>query len=205
LAAPAPPDSAAAAVPESPVAATPAGAEPPLTSEPAAPAEAEPAATDSAAPSANASVELDPVNDWEGTIQALTLKGLATELAANTTPVDWQNGRLRLALRPSHGHLAGERYRRRLEQALGERLGERVTIELVKRGDDSGETPTEAAGRRDETRRAEAERAIENDPVVQAFQERFGAEVEQGSVRPAADSDAGSTPGSDAADFNATR
>jgi DNA polymerase-3 subunit gamma/tau len=170
-----------------------------------APTEAEPGATDSAAPSPNAAVEIDPLNDWEGTIQALTLKGLATELAANTTPLDWQNGRLRLALRPSHGHLAGDRYRQRLEQALGERIGERVTIELAKGWDDSGETPTEAAGRRDETRRAEAERAIENDPVVQAFQERFGAEVEQGSVRPAADSDAGPPPGSDAADFDATR
>jgi DNA polymerase-3 subunit gamma/tau len=114
-------------------------------------------------------------------------------LAANSAPLDWSNGHLRLALAAEHAHLGGERYRQRLEEALGECLGERVRIDLVDDTAARGETPAEAERRRVDTRHAEAEEAIQGDPVVQAFQEHFGAEVEQGSVRPAADS--GSTDG----------
>jgi DNA polymerase-3 subunit gamma/tau len=144
-------------------------------------------------PAAGAGAPTDPLGDWEGTVRALELRGLAGELAANSAPLDWSNGHLRLALAAEHAHLGGERYRQRLEEALGECLGERVRIDLVDDTAARGETPAEAERRRVDTRHAEAEEAIQGDPVVQAFQEHFGAEVEQGSVRPAADS--GSTDG----------
>ena len=131
----------------------------------------------------------DPLGDWEGTVRVLGLTGLARELAANTAPIDWSDGRLRLALAGTHAHLGGERYRQRLEDALGERHGDRVRVELVTDGQGRCETPVEAESRRADTRRAEAEQAIESDPVVQAFQERFGAQVEQGSVQPLPGSD----------------
>ncbi len=132
-------------------------------------------------------VPADPVGDWEGTVRALELRGLAGELAANSAPLEWSDGHLRLALSAEHAHLGSERYRQRLEQALGECLGERVRIDLVDDTAERGETPAEAERRRVDARHAEAEQAIEGDPVVQAFQEHFGAEVEQDSVRPAAD------------------
>jgi len=138
-------------------------------------------------PAAGTGAPADPLGDWEGTVRALELRGLAGELAANSAPLDWSNGHLRIALAAEHAHLGGERYRQRLEEALGECLGERVRIDLVDDTAERGETPAEAERRRVDSRHAEAEEAIQGDPVVQAFQEHFGAEVEQGSVRPATD------------------
>ena len=157
--------------------------EPQATSAAAAPADHAP----SPSPSAGAGAPADPLGDWEGTVRALELRGLAGELAANSAPLDWSDGYLRLALAAEHAHLGGERYRQRLEEVLGDCLGERVRVSLVDDTAERGETPAEAERRRVDTRHAEAEEAIQGDPVVQAFQEHFGAEVEQGSVRPAAD------------------
>ncbi len=151
------------------------------------PAPAERASAASRGPQAATGEPPDPVEDWEGTVRALELRGLAGELAANSAPLDWSDGRLRLSLSSEHAHLGGERYRQRLEEALGECLGSRVRIVLEDDTAERGETPAEAERRRAEARHAEAEEAIQGDPVVQAFQEHFGAEVEQGSVRPAAD------------------
>jgi DNA polymerase-3 subunit gamma/tau len=160
----------------------------PAESSPAGPASPDAASPEPASTAGTARASADPVGDWEGTVRALELRGLAGELAANSAPLDWSEGRLRLALAGEHAHLGGERYRQRLEEALGERLGQRVRIELVNDTAERGETPAEAERRRVDARHAEAEQAIQGDPVVQAFQEHFGAEVEQGSVRPAADS-----------------
>ena len=152
------------------------------------PAESEPAATAassvSQAPAGGPTTGVDPLGDWAGTVRALTLRGLASELAANCAPIEWSDNRLRLALAADHSHLGAERYRQRLEAALIESLGQTVRIELVKDAAQRGETPSEAETRRTASRYAEAEDSIHSDPVVQAFQEQFGAEVEAGSVRP---------------------
>ncbi|MDZ7827829.1 MAG: DNA polymerase III subunit gamma/tau [Gammaproteobacteria bacterium] len=121
--------------------------------------------------------------DWERTVAALGLRGLAGELGANTVCQGIEEDRVRLALAPEHAHLGEERYRERLEQALSQYLGRAVRIELA-RERPAAETPADAGRRRAEEQRAEAERAIAADPVVQALQDRFGAEVEDGSVRP---------------------
>ncbi len=134
---------------------------------------------------AQAGVAADPM-DWEGLVNGLGLKGLAAELAANTAPVDFDGQRLRLALDSDHAHLGAERYRARLEEAVAKRLDRSVRIELVAPGKaaPAGETPAAAESRRAESQRAAAREAIDGDPVVQAFRERFGAEVQSGSVEP---------------------
>ncbi len=127
----------------------------------------------------------DPM-DWERLVARLGLKGLAAELAAHTAPVDFDGQRLRLALDDDHAHLGAERYRERLERAVAKQLDRAVRIELVApdKVDPAGETPAEAESRRAESQRAAAREAIDSDPVVQAFRERFGAEVQNGSVEP---------------------
>jgi len=127
--------------------------------------------------------------DWERTVAALGLRGLAGELGANTVCLGMEEDRVRLALAPEHAHLGEDRYRERLEQALSQHLGRKLRIEL-RRERPPAETPADAGRRRSEERRAEAERAIAADPVVQALQERFDAQVETGSVQPL-DPDAG--------------
>jgi DNA polymerase-3 subunit gamma/tau len=121
--------------------------------------------------------------DWERTVAALGLRGLAGELGANTVCQGMEDDRVRLALAPEHAHLGEERYRERLEEALSQYLGRTVRIELSRERPET-ETPADAGRRRADEQRAEAERAIAADPVVQALQDRFGAEVEDGSVQP---------------------
>jgi len=121
--------------------------------------------------------------DWERTVAALGLRGLAGELGANTVCQGMEEDRVQLALAPEHAHLGEERYRKRLEEALSQHLGRAVRIELARERPET-ETPADAGRRRADEQRAEAERAIAADPVVQALQDRFGAEVEDGSVQP---------------------
>lgn len=139
----------------------------------------EPAAAEATQGSAPAAL------DWEAMVAALGLRGLAGELAANTALLGVEGERLRLALDHEHAHLGTERYRKRLEEAVGEHLGRPVRLELVQEAPTGAETPAGAERRRAESRLEEAERALASDPVVQAFQERLGARVEPGSVQPA--------------------
>ncbi|MDZ7749490.1 MAG: DNA polymerase III subunit gamma/tau C-terminal domain-containing protein [Halofilum sp. (in: g-proteobacteria)] len=129
----------------------------------------------------------DGALDWERTVAALPLKGLAAELASNTALVGLDGNRLRLALGAEHAHLGTDRYRERLEAALGEHLGRTLRVELVTEAAAGGETPAQAEARRSESRREEARAAIDGDPVVQAFRERFDARVQADSVEPARD------------------
>lgn len=132
-----------------------------------------------------ASVAYGPELDWAATVSALGLRGLAGELGANTALLGVEDDRLRLALAPEHAHLGGERYRQRLEQALGEHFERKLRVELVhEQAPPNVETPADADRRRAEARRAEAQESIESDPVVQAFQSRFGAEIQTDSIRP---------------------
>jgi len=127
-----------------------------------------------------------PMANWAATAATLGLRGLAGELAMNTVLLDMDGSRVRLGLAPEYAHLGGERYRARLEEALVAHLGHRVRLDVVEHAEQALETPADAERRRADTRQKEAEDAIESDPVVQAFQERFEARVESGSVQPGA-------------------
>jgi DNA polymerase-3 subunit gamma/tau len=131
----------------------------------------------------NAAGEL---SDWEAVTASLGLRGLAAELASNSALLSVEGHRVRLGLAAEHGHLAGERYRQRLEEALGTYLGRSVRVELVDTLPEDAETPAQAENRRAESRREQAQVAIDTDPVVQAFRERFDASVQVDSIEPVA-------------------
>jgi len=187
------PPTGAAAIPSAPAGAADAAAQ---AQEPTSPASEGPA-SESAQPARgerdaeavdavdHTGTVADPM-DWERLVARLGLKGIAAELGANTAPVDFDGQRLRLALDNDHAHLGADRYRERLEQAVSKQLERTVRVELVApgNGDSALETPAEAESRRAESQRAAAREAIDSDPVVQAFRERFSAEVQSGSVEP---------------------
>jgi DNA polymerase-3 subunit gamma/tau len=152
--------------------------------EPGVSASVEPAVTPQAAPPSDPAAAGE-ISDWNRTVVALGLRGLAGELGANTVLLGVEDDRVRLALAPENAHLGGERYRKRLEEALGEHLGRAVRVELSQEVPAGTETPADTERRHSEERRRQAEQAIADDPVVQALQERFGARVEAGSVHPA--------------------
>ena len=150
----------------------------------AAPAPADPLAT---AALRVADVPPDPASltpqGWRGLVAGLGLSGLEGELASNTSLVEAQEKRLKLALDPAHAQLTAPRARERLQDALAARLGVRVELDIVLGAPDH-ETPA-SKRERDETRRRQAAvRAIEGDAGVRALCETFGARVDPALVRP---------------------
>ena len=150
----------------------------------AAPAPADPLAT---AALRVADVPPDPASltpqGWRGLVAGLGLSGLEGELASNTSLVEAQERRLKLALDPAHAQLTAPRARERLQDALAARLGIRVELDIALGAPDH-ETPA-SKRESDETRRRQAAvRAIEGDAGVRALCETFGARVDPALVRP---------------------
>ena len=125
--------------------------------------------------------------DWPRTVAALNLRGLAGELAANSVLLGIEGRKVRLGLAPEHAHLGGERYRQRLETALGAHLGRELRVELSEEVPAGLSTPAEIERRMADEQLRSAEARLHDDPVVQALEQRFGATVEPGSVRPGGD------------------
>jgi DNA polymerase-3 subunit gamma/tau len=121
---------------------------------------------------------------WSAIVAGLQLSGMARGLAEHCFVIEWRDEALRLGLESSYEHLLNQAMQERLAAALRERYGEglRLGIELCSRAD--GETPAEVNQRVSAERQAAAERAIAEDPQVNALREAFDAEVAPGSVRP---------------------
>jgi DNA polymerase III subunit gamma/tau len=77
-----------------------------------------------------------------------------------------------------------ERFRGALEKALGEWLSTAVRVVIQPADSEDLATPAELERSAVERSRAEAEAAIENDPVVRRLVERFDAEIVRESIRP---------------------
>ena len=117
---------------------------------------------------------------WRDLVAGLGLSGLEGELASNTSLVEARERRLKLALDPAHAQLT--RAHARLRDALAERFGARVELDIAL-GVPDHETPA-AKREHDETRRRQAAvRAIQEDPGVRVLCETFGARVDPALVR----------------------
>jgi DNA polymerase-3 subunit gamma/tau len=123
------------------------------------------------------------VEDWAALVEALELKGMVHELAANCQLVQRDGRVLTLALSPTHRQLHTESLERRLGEALSAHLGQplRLKIEVA---EVSGESPSQRREREQAERYRAAVEAIEGDPVVRSLRETFDAEVQRNSIRP---------------------
>ena len=124
------------------------------------------------------------IGDWAGLVRALSLRGVARALAENCALVDGTADQVVLALSEGHRGLLTRNARQRLEEALEAHLGRPVRVEIRVGAERSLETPAAREARAMEARQREAERAIEEDPLVQALKERLGARIVKGSVHP---------------------
>ena len=90
--------------------------------------------------------------------------------------------RYEFILDAGNAELFQPRHEEQLAQALAERLGRPVTVAITP-GQPSAETPAQARQREMALRREEARRVLQDDPVVQALQQRFGATLDPTSVQ----------------------
>jgi DNA polymerase-3 subunit gamma/tau len=148
----------------------------PAAAAPKAPA-AKPAAHKPAAAAAGADT------DWATLVEALPVRGVARELAANCV-LDGRDGdTLRLTLDAAHQQLLTDQSRGRLEEALARHYGRPVTLR-INAGAAADSTPARQRDRRDAEKLAAARTAIEEDPNVRALKDAFGAEVREASIKP---------------------
>jgi DNA polymerase-3 subunit gamma/tau len=121
--------------------------------------------------------------DWGGLIERAGLRGPVGQLAQNATLVAIEGNVVRLAMDPSHEHLAEGSMVGLLEQRLGGALGRDVKVRF-ERASAGAQTPAEQRTRAESARRSAAEEAVQSDPFVQSMIETFGARVIPDSIRP---------------------
>ena len=122
-------------------------------------------------------------SNWSAVVEAANLLGMVRQFALNCVPASFENGVLRLRFDESAAHRRTPQIEEKLVQALSSHLGMelRVTFEAAE-----AELVTPARRRviADQERATRAAAAFEDDPAVKGLCERFGAEVDLGSVKP---------------------
>ncbi|RMG34347.1 MAG: DNA polymerase III subunit gamma/tau [Gammaproteobacteria bacterium] len=120
--------------------------------------------------------------DWHDLVPRLGLTGMAAQLASHSVARAWDGKTLTLVADASCASMLGSRAEERLRAALQERLSPNLRLQWQ-----SGETDDTPAKRQQAARKARVDKArqdIRTDPLVQALQEGFGAELDEDSVRP---------------------
>jgi DNA polymerase-3 subunit gamma/tau len=144
------------------------------------------AAIEAAADAAPAPGEIcsaeSPAFDWPELAYNLGLKGLAQEILANSQVESWRDGCLRLALLTEIHELANPVIELEIRQALEQKLGVSLHLDLKSRDSLSDETPLQVKLRRQEQERLAAIDAIREDSVVRKLQQAFAAELDESSV-----------------------
>ncbi len=149
----------------------------PVRTEPPAPRPAPPASVGQAQVAGPAAD--DP---WEQILGRLDLGGMALQLARQCRLKTREAESWVLELDAAHKGLLSSTLEEKLLAALGATCGvKRLKFEI--NGGDI-ETPARRAAQAAEARQAAAEEAIESDPLVRSLEEKFGATVCEGSIKP---------------------
>jgi DNA polymerase-3 subunit gamma/tau len=123
-------------------------------------------------------------NNWPAVVEAASLSGMVRQFALNCVPAKFENDVLVLNIDPATADRRTRPIEDKLLQGLSKYLGRgiRVTFETVQ---SALATPARqrALAEREKTDRAAA--AFEADPTVKGLRERFGADVDAASVKPA--------------------
>ena len=114
----------------------------------------------------------------------LEISGQVRELARNVQLQSRSDDHWNFVITPSLSHLGSQNCINRLGQAISQKVGHSVAINLV----DSDNTKLNTAAALDEHKSvrnmSEAEKAINEDPTVVALKEQLGAQIVDDSIQP---------------------
>jgi DNA polymerase III subunit gamma/tau len=122
--------------------------------------------------------------NWPAVVEAASLSGMVRQLALNCVPAAFEHDRLTLRLEPAAADRRTRPIEDKLVQGLSRYLGRdiRVVFESSEAGLNSPARQRVLAEQENRTRAIEA---FESDPAVKGLRERFGADVDAASVKPA--------------------
>ena len=143
-----------------------------------------PARTSSAppAPTPAAPLAID-ANTWGAVVEAANLSGMLRQFALNCVPTAYEHDVLRLQLDTAAADRRSRPIEDKLTHCLSAYLGKEIRL-VFETADAALMTPARvrALAEQDKVQRAAA--AFGDDPAVKGLRERFGADVEAGSVKP---------------------
>jgi DNA polymerase-3 subunit gamma/tau len=144
---------------------------------------------DAAAPDAAAnasSIRLTSIDaqNWPAVVEAANLSGMVRQFALNCVPATFEHGVLALKLDQATADRRTRPIEDKLLQGLSKYLGRdiRVTYETAQSILD---TPARQRLLQEQDKVVRAAAAFEADPTVKGLRERFGADVDAASVKPA--------------------
>lgn len=108
---------------------------------------------------------------------------MVKQLALNCTLQNHAGNDMKLLLSNEHSQLLNPGSQTRLQEALSEYLGDKIKLS-IELGQGEAETPAQTEARKTAEKQQAAEQSIDQDPVVQALRDNFGAQVMPNSVKP---------------------
>lgn len=131
------------------------------------------------------SVDLSPAN-WTQIIAELKLSALTRQLAENSAFIRTEEHAIYLSLSPELSHLATDKSKKRLCDALSDKLGRDVRLVFAEPDDTTGPGPTLAVERAEQAaeKQQQAIDAIHNDPAVEIIKNTFNARIIETSIKP---------------------
>jgi DNA polymerase III subunit gamma/tau len=123
-------------------------------------------------------------DNWPAVVEAAGVTGMARQLALNCVPVGFEQNLLTLSLDQAAADRRTRAIEDKLVQALSKYLGRevRIAFETAQSGLNS---PARQRAVAEQEKVARAAAAFESDPAVKGLRERFGAEIDTSSVKPA--------------------
>ena len=121
-------------------------------------------------------------SDWHALLPRLGLTGMAVQLANHSVVEGWDGKTLTLAVDANCASMLGSLAEKRLQEALEQHAGGALRLEWNQ--GHASDTPAERQQAAREQRQQQAESDIASDPLVQAMQDSFDAELIEDSVRP---------------------
>jgi DNA polymerase-3 subunit gamma/tau len=141
------------------------------------------AGVDAAHPPGVRLTSVDAAN-WPAVVEAANLSGMVRQFALNCVPDSFANGVLALKLDPAAADRRTPAIEDKFVQGLSKYLGRpiRATFDT---GQSSLATPARQRALAEQDKVSRALTAFESDPAVKGLRERFGADVDASSVKPA--------------------
>ena len=120
---------------------------------------------------------------WFELAQRLALTGIARDIAMHLVPMQTDADPWRFELEPGRMALLSEAHVEAIGSAIALATGEATRLQIAP-ATRPGDTPAAHAARLERQRREELLASVRADPVVRALQDRFGASIDESSLRP---------------------
>ena len=136
--------------------------------------------------SANTDANLGVNSEWHDIVNALPVKGMAKQLALNCELKGYEDKYVVLNISAEHKSMLTTSVEEQLTKALSSFFKKDLKLK-IESGDMKTQTPAVAEQKKVENKQQMAQQTIENDSVIQALKDNFGATVVEQSVRPIED------------------